>query len=187
MHRVYSMRYKIVKHLRPGWYIRPFTCHHPCHPLVFILIKSVSPPLFRHISLWEGLIGPEKDQDVFVPYSTGRDGRSAGGAHLSAAVFGVFFHLHLDFGFCPGSGLGSCFLLGLHGGFFLHFAVKASPFTYTDPQHLFCVRSLQPIFEAELLATGCLGLPFNGIVKHSLQSNFFQDAYQCRWYGFSVD
>ena len=133
-------------------------CHHPCRPLVVILIKNVSPLLFRHISLWEGLVGPEKDQDVFVPYSTWRDGLSVGGAHLNAAVFGVFFHLHLGFGVYPGSGFGSCILLGLHGGFFLHFAIKTSPFTCTAPQHLFCACSLQPIFEAELSATGCLGV-----------------------------
>ena len=60
-------------------------CCHPCCPLVVILIKSVSPLFFRHILLWEGLVGPEKDQDVFVLYSTGRDGLSAGGAHLNAA------------------------------------------------------------------------------------------------------
>ena len=125
-------------------------CHHPCHPLVVILIKRVLPPLFRHILLWEGLVGPEKDQDVFVLYSTRRDGLSAGGAHLNAAVFGVFFHLCLGFGVCPGSSLGSCLLLGLHSGFFLHFAVEASPFTCAAPQHLFCACSLQPIFEVEL-------------------------------------
>ena len=162
-------------------------CHHPCRPLVVILIKSVLPPFVRHISHWEGLVGPEKDQDVFVPYSTGRDGFSAGGAHLNAAVFGIFFHLHLGFGVCPGSGLGSCLLLGLHGGFSLYFAVKASPFTCAALQCLFCACLLQPIFEPELSATGCLGLPFIGIVKHSLWSNFFQDDFQCRWHGFSVD
>ena len=131
----------------------------------------MSPPLFRHILLWEGLIGPEKDQDVFVLYR--RDRLSAGGAHLNTAVFGVLFHLNLGFGVCPGSGLGSCLLLGLHGGFFLHFAVEASPFTCTAPQHFFCAHSLQSIFEAGLLATGCLGLPFNGVVKHLLWSNLF--------------
>ena len=147
----------------------------------------MSPLIFRHISLWEGLVGPEKDQDVIVSYGTGRNRLSAGGAHLNAAVFRVFFHLCLGFGFCPGSGLWNCLLLGLHSGFFLYFAVKASPFTCTVPQHLFCVCSLQPIFEVELLVTGCLGLPFNVIVKHSLRSNFFQDAYQCRQHGFGVD
>ena len=135
-----------------------------------------------------GWFGPERTRRYVCLKAQGRGWSLAeGGGHLNAAVFEVFFHLHFDFGGCLGSGFGDCLLLQLHDGFFLHLAVKASPFTGTAPQYLFCVSLLQPIFEAELSATSCLGLSFNGVVKHSLRSNFFQDVYQCRWHGFCVD